>query len=273
MYHSITFNQGYDSEERPINERNTWDSWHLIPASRPLVNPAPAKTTFVEIPGADGTLDLTTAMTGRPMYGDRTGSWSFYVENGFKDWSNLYSEIMNYLQGKKYQARLEDDYGYYYEGRFWVNEWRSDPARSMITISYEVGPYKMYEGAESGKWLWDPFYFGDHDVPSDRGDEIKNYKNLIATAAQPLTVTVTGGRMDTIPSITVTRMSSAYNPRVTMTFKGITYSLSNDVPNIIDDVVVTSGDNVFTFTVAPLSGIDARNVKVEVSIIVVGGLL
>lgn len=115
MYHSIT-----------IGDKNTWDDWHLIPTSRPLFNPPTVKSNLVEIPGGDGTLDLTTALTGRPTYNNRTGSWTFIVQNGFKDWSALYSEIMVYLHGQKFKAILEDDPAYYYEGRFSVNQWKSD---------------------------------------------------------------------------------------------------------------------------------------------------
>ena len=54
MYHSIT-----------IGTKNTWDDWHLIPKSRPLVNPPSVKTNVVDIPGGDGALDLSTALSGR----------------------------------------------------------------------------------------------------------------------------------------------------------------------------------------------------------------
>ncbi len=43
MYHSIT-----------IGNKNTWDDWHLIPATRPLFNPPTVKTNMVNIPGGDG---------------------------------------------------------------------------------------------------------------------------------------------------------------------------------------------------------------------------
>ena len=48
MYHSIT-----------IGDKNTWDDWHLIPATRPLFNPPTVKENMVNIPGGDGVLDLT----------------------------------------------------------------------------------------------------------------------------------------------------------------------------------------------------------------------
>lgn len=102
MYHSITF-----------GTKNTWDDWHLIPTSRPVFNPPSVKTNLIEIPGGDGALDLTTALAGRPLYKNRTGSIEFFVENDFRDWAVLYSEIMVYLHGQKMRAVLEDDPSYY----------------------------------------------------------------------------------------------------------------------------------------------------------------
>lgn len=131
MYHSITF-----------GEKNTWDDWHLIPKTRPLFNPPAAKTYYLENPSGDGALDLTTVLTGNVPLKDRTGSFEFIAENGFKEWSELYSEIMAYLHGKRMRAVLEDDPGYYYEGRFAVNEWKSEANWSSIVIDYEVDPYK-----------------------------------------------------------------------------------------------------------------------------------
>ena len=140
MYHSIT-----------IGDKNTWDDWHLIPTSRPLFNPPPFKAEYVEIAGGDGVLDLSTTMSGEPLCSNRTGSWSFYVENDFWNWPDLYSEIMAYLHGQKLRAVLEDDPDYCYEGRFTVNQWRSDPHRSMIEIGYNVAPNKIF----IGKTVWE----------------------------------------------------------------------------------------------------------------------
>ena len=255
MYHSIT-----------IGGKNTWDDWHLIPVSRPLVNPPTAKVMFVDIPGMDGGLDLTTSITGKTMYGDRTGSWSFFVENDFKPWSNLYSEIMAYLHGKRYKAILEDDPGFYYEGRFSVNEWRSDASRSMITISYELSPYKMYESGASGKWLWDDLKFGtypstDEEPQPDnkRGDKIEHYQNLVVKPGKSLIVDVTGDAMDVVPNISC----SANN--IMMTFGGHSYFLKYG-NNFFEDVTIVSGNNRFVFA-------NPGTVKAEISLYITGGRL
>ena len=137
MYHSITF-----------GEKNTWTDWHLVPSSRPVINPPKPKTQYVDIPGADGSIDLTESLAGRPVFSDREGSLDFIVLNDFNvdgysyNWIDVYTSIMQYLHGKHMRMVLDDDPKYYYEGRFAVNSWKSDRSNSTITIDYVVGPYK-----------------------------------------------------------------------------------------------------------------------------------
>lgn len=141
MYHSITF-----------GEKNTWTDWHLVPSSRPVINPPKPKTQYVDIPGADGSIDLTESLAGRPVFSDREGSLDFIVLNDFNvdgydyNWIEVYTSVMQYLHGQHMRMVLDDDPNYYYEGRFAVNSWKSDRSNSTITIDYVVGPYK-YETA------------------------------------------------------------------------------------------------------------------------------
>ena len=220
MYHSIT-----------LGEKNTWDDWHLIPATRPLFNPPAVKTNLVDIPGGDGALDLTSALAGRPLFENRTGSWTFYVENGFKDWATLYSEIMVYLHGKTMKATLEDDPEYYYEGRFSVNAWKSEAQWSQIVIDYDVGPYKKSLNDDGADWLWDTFNF--------ETGIIREYKNMIVRNS--LSVTVYNDLMESVPVLVVSASG------MTVNFEGRTYLLSKGV-NKINDIVLKSGENTLLFT-------------------------
>ena len=125
-----------------FGSKNTWTDWFLIPSSRPVFNPPKQKTQYLDIPGASGSLDLSESLTPYPIFNDREGTMEFAVDNDHREWHALYSEIMDYLHGRTMQARLADDPNNYYEGRFSVNEWKSEPANSVISISYRVGPYK-----------------------------------------------------------------------------------------------------------------------------------
>jgi len=148
MYHSVTF-----------GNKNTWDDWRLVPSSRPLFNPPAQKTKILEIPGGDGVIDLSQALTGYPVYQNRTGSMEFIVMNGFKAWYMAYSDIMDYLHGQTMRAILEDDPEHFYEGRFAINSWKSEKDWSRIVIDYDVGPYKWSTESSIDDWLWDPFNF------------------------------------------------------------------------------------------------------------------
>lgn len=122
--------------------KNSWTDWHLIPDGRPSIPVPSVKTEYLEIPALDGKYDLTEAVAGRPMYSTRTGSWDFYVANGFDSWYSLYSNIANYLHGRKVRVVLMDDPDYFYEGRVSVNEWSSEESNSKITLDYEFQPFK-----------------------------------------------------------------------------------------------------------------------------------
>lgn len=80
MYHSITFDFGEK------NKKNTWDDWHLVSTSRPVFNPPAQKVKTIDIPGGDGVIDLSQALTGYPVFQNRTGSFEFIVPNGFEPW-------------------------------------------------------------------------------------------------------------------------------------------------------------------------------------------
>lgn len=220
MYHSITF-----------GTKNTWDDWHLIPTSRPVFNPPSVKTNLIEIPGGDGALDLTTALAGRPLYKNRTGSIEFYVDNDFRDWTVLYSEIMVYLHGQKMRAVLEDDPSYYYEGRFAINAWKSNKERSSLVIDYDVNPYKKDILGTDEEWIWDTFNF--------ETGIIRYYKDLPVSGS--LSVTVIVDMMPVSPTITTSATG------MTVTFDGETYNLAKGV-NHVPEIVLPQGSNVLVFT-------------------------
>ena len=159
MYHSITFYK--DINSRSANKWNTWEDWGLIPSSRPIFAPAEPRYTFMEIPGTDGTLDLTDYF-GQVIYADRTGSFEFVLPHAAYSWKGIYSKMANILQGKKMYAVLEDDPGYYYEGRFHISSWKSEDSYTTMELTYTADPFKYDVVASneiSGDWLWDPFNF------------------------------------------------------------------------------------------------------------------
>lgn len=185
MYHSIKFYRSEDVLGTPSTAffkdfyvKDTYNSWGLIPTQRPSVPPPSVKTKYVDIPGADSKLDFTSSLVGYPLLENRSGSWNFMIDREFvdsnwpdksieKSWQDLYSEIMDWLQGNNLCAVLEDDQSWYYVGRFWVSALNSEQKYTTITINYDVKPYKraMFIDSSNGDWLWDDFDFVAGVIP------------------------------------------------------------------------------------------------------------
>lgn len=215
MYHSITF-----------GDKNTWDDWHLIPSSRPIFQPPEVKTNYIEVPGANGVLDYTEALTGYPTYNNRTGEIEFIVANGYWDWDVAYSTIMNYLHGRRMKAVLEDDKAFYYEGRFSVNQWTSYKGWSTITINYDVYPYKRSIQSSIEDWLWDPFDF--------ETGIINNFKNLAVNGS--LYITIHGLGEPVTPIFTASSDMSVQNVNT-----GKEWYIRSGTPISFPDLIVTKG--------------------------------
>ena len=228
MYHSIY-----------IGDKNTWDDFHLVAQTRPSVAMPEVRTMYVDIPGTNGSLDLTTALTGEVLYKNREGSWEFTVLNdhnplGIKttEWEIIYHNIANYLHGKRLKVVLDDDLAYYYMGRLSVDDWKSEKNYSKITINYYLEPFKneIHDGLDD--WLWDPFNF--------ENGVIREYKNLVVDGTR--VITVHGSTRSSSPTFYV---ASSDGNGMTLTYKTNQYSMI-DGANKLANVIVGPEDATFT---------------------------
>lgn len=219
------------SGEHSVNygKYNSWEDWHLIPSSRPLFAPPVLKTKELDIPGMDGTLDLTEIVAGRPIYGMRTGSHEFIVADDYWDWVEAYSTIMDILHGQGNYAILSDDPNYFYEGRFAVNQWQSNKEWSTITINYNVKPFKRELLSSMDDWEWDPFNF--------ETGIIRNWKNIQVNGSK--TVRLVGGKMPVSPTIVC-------SAEMEMEYDGVTYFLDQG-SNIVAGFKLTDEETDVVF--------------------------
>lgn len=217
MYHSITFGDGTLDKNGKFQGTNTWDDWHLIPSSRPVIASPGVSTKYVEIPGKSGAIDLSEYLTGSVVYGNRTGSLEFYVDNDHEYWETLRGKIINFIHGQELKMCLEDDPNYFWEGRFSFNEWRSEPWNSKVVIDYVVGPFKVSireNGADPVEW--DSFNFEtDYDWSLVLQD-------VVVTGSKK-TITIKNGRYPFKLNATMIGTGN-----VTVTFGGVTKTLTSD---------------------------------------------
>lgn len=146
--HSIIITDPYG------NVRHTNDDWHLVPEKLLVVDPPEFKSNEIKNPGGDGILDLSEAITGFPMYGQRTGSWEFSVLNDWTPYQLLYSDILNFVHGKNVKVILTDEPDWYYNGRIIIEGYSPDSYHSKIKMKYSFDPYKLYITDTTGDWQW-----------------------------------------------------------------------------------------------------------------------
>lgn len=208
--HGITFYEVTQSRKFPIGAyiAHTWNNLYLIPLQRPYFMVPEKKRVTTEIAGADGIIDSSSALTGYPLYNNRTGTIDFIVasydyktdtpesvldsvgakildsnseeiygrtgEYGYdisQTWVQKYTQLQDMLHGKELIAVLDDDPYYYYRGFFYLNlQGGSDSTK--VTLTYDLEPYKqMFKPNDPRKEL-EYQYFKFYDPVPDNGEII-----------------------------------------------------------------------------------------------------
>lgn len=111
------------------------------------IPPAKPKQNFVDIPGADGSVDMTEAH-GEVKYSDRTGAkFTFYMNpaGGLSEsaWEAKKKEVSNLLNGLRCNIILDKDPGYYWQGRCTIDENKSSKRLRKIVVGARLAPYKL----------------------------------------------------------------------------------------------------------------------------------
>lgn len=208
---------------------HTWEDWFLIPSSRPVVAMPAVRTKSVEIPGLQGQVDLSEVLTGYVTYNNRSGSLNFIVDNDHRDWTASIESIAQKIHGQRLKMILLDDMEYYYEGRFALNEWKSEAQNSSIVINYDLGPFKQPILDSMDDWLWDPFNF--------QTGIIRQIKNKVVSGSLTV-ICPNGAKNGIVPTITCSSaMSVRYNEK--------TYPLPAGSSR---QITLLPGDTSMTFT-------------------------
>ena len=112
------------------------------------LNPPDVKTYTVDIPGGNGVIDLTEALTGDVVYEQREQSFEFkciYPES----FERVKTQLSNFLHGRSFDYQLSFDPGYTYHGRFKVNTYSHEGYVGGIVgdfnITITADPYKLKE--------------------------------------------------------------------------------------------------------------------------------
>ena len=206
--HSIYFFR-VDVDHLDLEEAaNTFRDWHIVPLGRPTISPPQQKLSVIDIPGANGVMDLSNSLTKYPVFGNRTGNMTFAVDYDKTDWLTAYTKILKFLQGVDVRFILEDDPLFFYEGRVYVEDFnsRNDGTWSELTLGYDLQPYRrsIYTSLDDN-WLWDPFNFETDVIQSSvfNAIEVTDSSSTPWENVQEYDFTGLVDSMPVIPNITV----------------------------------------------------------------------
>lgn len=128
-----------------INGKHTYNDYGLFLVSVDIGVPV-AKTRFVDIPGADGKLDLTEASGGAIRYENRPMNLLFTVRANDDNRSALQDELNNAIHGQRVSVILDTDPDWVYDGRAAVAFEDVEDWRMKVRITVDASPYKLEPG-------------------------------------------------------------------------------------------------------------------------------
>ena len=216
-----------------IGDKDTWADWKLVPSSRPFVEIPEVRTNTITIPGANGVIDVSEVPIGMVTYGNRSGSWEFYIAHDQIDidWDMHLSELLAYIHGKKHQCILSDDHSYYYEGRLTIDSYEAGENYSTISIAYDFFPFKKMIWSTIDDWEWNPFDLIYGEITQSE------FRDIVINQGTTKTFTWSSnevGDMPVTPTFRVqcTDTSASMTLKVENTFNGIgetTFTLPHGV--------------------------------------------
>lgn len=193
-----------------FDDKHSLDDFKLIMTSKIISEPE-IKIIKVEIPGSDGSKDLSDVFGGI-KYENRLVTINFDLLIDIGDWATIRRNIVNFLHGKIRKIIFDIDSDFYYKGRCKVTSFYNEKTIYKVTVECDCEPYKYklnktlveYEVEESNTY---------------------QFHNLFK---------------EVVPEITL-------SAPLTFEYEGIEYSLSEGVHKILN-ISLKEGINTFNIT-------------------------
>lgn len=191
-----------------INGTDTLTAYGLALLSDLSVSAPELKENYVDVPGADGSLNMSYALAGEPTYKDRDIAGTLFKRVDDFALSQIAQSISNAYHGRSVKIQTPTDTDHYFTGV--IQFGGADGYNSCkIPFSARVNPWRYKSSVTT----------------VTRDDLTANYKTL----------TLTNERRSVVPSITVTEETTLLWGTATYTIAAGTYKLP--------DIVLTQGSN------------------------------
>lgn len=202
--------------------KDTYQEYGLLLASKTISLPE-VRTNMIDVPGVDGLLDASEALTGEPTYKNRTITLTLVgIEKvSGKNWSAAISDFSNAVHGKQVKVTFPEDTSHYYSGRCSVGSVELAKTKQTLPVTINCYPWKL-----------------------------KNEKTVVArddlgTAYKQLTLS--NERRAVIPLITIAQDT-------TLLWSGTTIAVSAGENLILPTIRLAAGTNILKAKVASGTG-------------------
>ena len=139
---------GYPDNRLIVNGVDITTTYQLILVDGYTLEPPSPKTYTVDIPGGNGVIDLTEALTGDTAYDNRSQSFDLYCIYP-EDFEKVKTKVSNFLHGRSFDYKITMDPDYTYHGRFTVSSYTHSAYANgivgVIQIDIDANPYKKKE--------------------------------------------------------------------------------------------------------------------------------
>lgn len=128
-----------------VNDIDLTETYGLILMDGYTLEPPEPKTYTVDIPGGNGVIDLTDALSGDTVYSNRKQEFELCAI-AVDSFEELKTKISNLLHGRAFDYKITMDPEYTYHGRFTVSSYThsvySIGTVGTIKLTVDADPYK-----------------------------------------------------------------------------------------------------------------------------------
>ena len=150
-----------------------------------------ARRHEVDVPGRDGTLDLTEALGG-VYFENRTVELTLSGNAASSEYFQRNCSILrNAFDGRVCRLTFSDDPNYYWLGRAGVGAERLGRHHMTVTITIDAYPYKLAIDGSYDQWRWSPFSFIDGVVTHPEDVVLSNQTKTVTLPIDPARQKVT----------------------------------------------------------------------------------
>lgn len=125
-----------------FGQYHSYDDFGLILNKKVISAPSP-KTHYVDIEGADGSLDFSEAF-GEVKFERRDLEFEFTSLAPRSEFWDKFTEIQNALHGREFHISDDEDPDYYYIGRVTIDKWSIDRVIGSFKVKVSAEPYKYH---------------------------------------------------------------------------------------------------------------------------------